>query len=277
MQRLPPPEAAAMPILRWAGSKRAVLPLLSGAAPRVFTRYFEPFCGSARLFLALRPAVSQVSDINVELIACYRAIRRNPRAVFRRLVSFPLSDGFYYELRSQPVSKLSAVDRAARFLYLNRRCFNGVYRTNRQGQFNVPVGRNTGSIPEEARIIDFGRSLRRAKLLACDFESALAGTTRGDFVYLDPPYFTTRPTYGEYGYSTFRSTDSERLVNVIRQMHARGVLVLLSYGGEDDVASQLPGFSSRSVLVRRHIAGEPKKRRDQFDRIIKNYDDHEGR
>ena len=273
MQRRSLSAAAATPILRWAGSKRSVLPLLKEAAPPHFARYFEPFCGSAGLYLALRPPVAQLSDINVDLIACYRTVRSEPRAVFQRLIAFPLTDEFYYQLRSQSVSDLSPVDRAARFLYLNRRCFNGVYRTNREGRFNVPVGRNTGLMPGAQRIISFATSIRRAKLLASDFESALAAATRDDFVYLDPPYFRRRPTYGEYGYSTFRSPDVERLVAVVRGLHDKGVRVLLSYGGDDELGSRLPGFTSEPVRVRRHIAGKADKRRDQCDWIIRNYDE----
>lgn len=133
----------AEPILRWAGSKKKLLSVLSSAAPSTFKRYVEPFVGSAVLFLELDPSKAVLSDINTGLIETYENIRAHPRAVWNRVSDMPLEESFYYDLRSQDADSLKTLDRAARFVYLNRFCFNGVYRTNRQGLFNVSRGKPT--------------------------------------------------------------------------------------------------------------------------------------
>jgi DNA adenine methylase len=128
------------PILRWAGSKRKLLPKLISLSPSSSGRYVEPFAGSAALFFALQPQDALLSDFNPELIETYKILSANAGSVWRRLSQMPGSRDFYYRIRARNPTSMSSIDRAARFIYLNRYCFNGVYRTNRLGQFNVPRG-----------------------------------------------------------------------------------------------------------------------------------------
>lgn len=128
------------PVFRWAGSKRQLVPTLIANAPDDFGAYIEPFAGSACLFFALQPERAVLGDFNTALIGAYRVIATAPRAVARALSAMPTDPAFYYELRSRDAALLSRVERAARFIYLNRFSFNGVYRTNLQGGFNVPRG-----------------------------------------------------------------------------------------------------------------------------------------
>lgn len=259
------------PLLRWAGSKRPLLPRLAKNAPRSMTRYIEPFAGSACLFFALRPPSAVLGDINSELIATYATIRRNPRLVARAVRSHRNTARTYDRLRRQCPEHLPSVDRAARFVFLNRHCFNGVYRENRQGQFNVPRGRRTGNVPSEAAFYRNSVALRVAELRAVDFEECLSDVQRGDFVYLDPPYASVRrPTYGEYGYNAFGEADVERLLRALETIDRRGAMFLLSYCNTRALKRATSGWSQRSLRVRRHVAGFAKHRRVVRELLVSN-------
>jgi DNA adenine methylase len=140
----------ARPVFRWAGSKRRMLPTLLAAMPEDYGRYIEPMVGSACLFFATRPRRGLLGDFNEELMHTYRAIRCHPRLVSRAASSWGDDSATYYEVRSLSAESLDPIQPAARFTYLNRYSFNGVYRTNKEGRFNVPRGRDTGSLPSEA-------------------------------------------------------------------------------------------------------------------------------
>ena len=176
------------PILRWAGSKRQILPTLIANEPERYGAYLEPFAGSSCLFFALQPDRAVIGDFNTELIDAYQVIADAPRAVARALSEMPTDPDFYYELRARDVPSLSRVARASRFVYLNRFSFNGVYRTNRKGAFNVPRGRKTGSLPTVESLVAVAKVLKNATLVCGDFENTLSYAKRGDFVYMDPPY-----------------------------------------------------------------------------------------
>jgi DNA adenine methylase len=260
------------PLLRWTGSKRAILSQLIAHCPARYDTYFEPFCGSASLFLSLAPRPAVLGDVNRELIACYRTLTRYSIIVYKTIQSLPPPETGYYDLRATDPRTLGSIERAARFIYLNRYCFNGVYRTNRAGHFNVPLGRNTGRIPPLVLFTGFGKAIRQSKLVAGDFTLTTADARRGDFVYLDPPYFADRPTYGEYGYSTFREADLRRLIDTALTLNRRGVKVLISYGGSADIRGQLTGFNATTVHARRSVAALSRHRRDSIDWILWNYD-----
>jgi DNA adenine methylase len=187
------------PLLRWAGSKRKLLPELMRHVPEAFERYVEPFAGSGCLFFSLRPRKAVLGDINSELIETYRTIAKHPKLVARSLHALRGDKRTYYRLRDHYAPE-SPVDRATRFVYLNRHCFNGVYRINRAGRFNVPRGNRTGGIPSEAEFYRCSIALRGTELRAGDYRTCLADIGSGDFVYLDPPYASRRRnTHGEYG------------------------------------------------------------------------------
>ena len=155
------------PVFRWAGSKRKVLPQLLQCVPKEYARYVEPFAGSGCLFFALRPSIAVLGDINADLIGAYLVIRDHPRLVARAAHGFKRDRDTYYRLRSTAPDSLIPVERAARFVYLNRYCFNGVYRVNRSGLFNVPMGTRTGGIPCESDFYRCSLALKRAELRGC--------------------------------------------------------------------------------------------------------------
>src|SRR5260370_27560028 len=175
--------------LRWAGSKRKLLPTLLDAAPPRFDRYVEPFAGSACLFFALRPRQAVLADINEDLVNAFKALQCQVEDVVAELSCFRCNKEEYYEVRSGSTVTLSRAEKAARFIYLNRFCFNGLYRTNKQGRFNVPYGGlKAGSLPSADLLRSCAENLRRADVISTTFQHTLAATRRGDFMYLDTPY-----------------------------------------------------------------------------------------
>jgi DNA adenine methylase len=262
------------PILRWAGSKRKLLPELISSVPEKYSRYIEPFAGSACLFFALNPEVAVLSDKNPDLLQMYRVLRRTPRLLTTAVHKLDDSNRTYYSLREKDVGDLTSLDRAARFLYLNRFCFNGVYRTNRLGHFNVPRGIKTGTMPGEELFFRCARALRHADLRVGDFEDILVDVGRGDFVYLDPPYASsTRRPYGEYGYDgCFGEADNPRLVNRLHRIDKAGAYFLLSYADMGSFVRQLDRrWHVRRVAVRRHVAGFAKHRRSVSEILVSNF------
>lgn len=257
--------------VRWAGSKRKLLPALLRCAPSRFERYVEPFVGSACLFFALAPRQALLSDFNEDLITAYRVVRHTPAKVARMLSECPVTASEYLRVRAQDPTQLSRIDRAVRFLYLNRLCFNGVYRTNRRGEFNVPMGSRTGAMPTGDMLRRCARMLRHATLVRADFEKALTGVGAGDFVYLDPPYATAdRPAYGEYGYDCFGEEDVQRLAEVVRRLDRAGAVVLISYSHSDILRRALRGWSVRELAVRREIAADAGHRRASPEVLVSN-------
>lgn len=235
-------------LLRWAGSKRKLLPLLTINVPRRFNRYIEPFAGSACLFFSSisSPRTAILGDFNGELLDFYRVVKTRPKALFDRLRAFEESEDFYYSLRSVDPARLNRTEAAARFLYLNRFCFNGVYRTNQSGKFNVPYGTKTGRLPNLTEIQACSHALKNVAFSPGDFEVTLSEAKKGDFVYLDPPYTTSRYR-GEYGYGAFCDSDFERLREALVGLDRKGVAFLLSY-------------SSKMQLRRTHSHGGTRER-----------------
>ncbi len=260
------------PILRWAGSKRKLLPVLLRAMPRTYARYVEPFVGSGCLFFAIHPEAALLGDFNGELVQTYSAVRDHPRLVARVVHSIPQSKSQYYKTRSISPNTLDPIERAARFIYLNRLCFNGVYRTNRKGNFNVPKGRATGDIPPERHFYRCAVALKSAELVSGDFEKCITRVGKGDFVYLDPPYISSsRSQYGEYGYGSFGEQDITRLLAGLKAIDARNAHFLLSYTYNKKLNERLAHWRRRRVYVRRHIAGFTGDRGRVAEVLVSNY------
>lgn len=263
----------AEPLLRWAGSKRRLLPLLAQATPGSFSRYVEPFAGSAVLFATLMPARALLGDLNPELMSAYAQLREHPRAIWNRVSRMSLEPAFYYELRAIDPSSLGHLDRAARFVYLNRFCFNGVYRTNKEGGFNVARGYGRLKIPPLKQFLQFARLLADAELRCDDFESIVQRARGGDFIYLDPPYaLAGQRDRGEYGCDAFREDDEPRLVRSLRAASRRGAKILLSYSPSRSVIDGLSGWKVHDLTVARNVAGFAGARRKAQEILVSNYD-----
>lgn len=267
------PHAPLRPILRWAGSKRKSLPVLRKVVPSEFRRYIEPFAGSASLFFDIRPEIAIIGDVNQELIETYSVLSHHTDAVAERLFAIPPTAVAYYKQRRLSPLAMTPVDAAARFLYLNRYCFNGVYRTNRQGHFNVPRGSHTGKLPSLEHLRDCAKALRRATLVAKDFEATLSEVDGNDFAYVDPPYSTSgRERFGEYGYGTFGKSDEKRLLAALDGIDERNGIFVLSYSNDRQLRERCRRrkWDIRTIRVFRHIAGFVEARRTTEEVIISN-------
>jgi DNA adenine methylase len=222
--------------------------------------------------LRLAAEAAILGDINSDLIETYATLRDYPRAIWSRVSAMKQDENYYYELRSQDPRSLEKLDRAARFVYLNRFCFNGVYRTNRQGGFNVARGYGHLYVPGYEVFEEMANALRRADLRCEDFEPIVDQAKQGDFLYLDPPYaLGGKRDRGEYGVGSFREVDESRLVDAIQRASRRGVNVLLSYSPTSRVIENLPGWQVHELTVARNVAGFADSRRRAQEILVSNY------
>ena len=254
----PAPRQDCAPFLRWAGSKRRLLPVLQTFWTKNHKRYVEPFAGSACLFFAIKPPKAILGDLNPELIATYIEVKYRIVAVLKELKALrPEDKEEYLRLRRIDISTLSPPARAARFIYLNRYCFNGIYRTNLAGQFNVPYsGVRCGSVPQDGVFEKCSNRLRQARFVKGDFEKVLKLAQKGDLVYMDPPYAVrARRVFSEYDPSTFTSEDIVRLRSWMERLNAARINFVVSYAESDEADVLRRNFSYETVSVRRHIAG----------------------
>lgn len=266
-----PVDPWARTVVRWAGSKKRLLPILMWAAPQAMEQYVEPFAGSAALFFALRPQRALLGDFNDELITALTVLRDHPRKLHRAVSSIPRTKAQYYYLRDRTgCDEGDHFCRSVRFMYLNRNCFNGLYRTNRSGHYNVPFGSGMGQVPSERDYYRCSIALRKATLRAWDFRKTLAAVQQGDFVYADPPYYTSRSTYGEYGYGAFEHRDMSDLVELLIEAHRRGAHVLLSYAYDDTLVREFDHWDSLVVSVRRHLAAKATTRSAAIEVLLSN-------
>lgn len=261
------------PFLRWAGSKRRLLPILQTFWTPKHKRYIEPFAGSACLFFAIKPPKAVLGDLNPELIATFVEVKYRIAAVLKELKKLkPANKREYKRLRSVDISTLTPQARAARFIYLNRFCFNGIYRTNLLGQFNVPYsGDRCGDVPKDEAFKKCSNRLRHARLVNGDFENVLKHATEGDLVYMDPPYAVRgRRIFREYDPSTFTHKDIARLRTWMEKLNKARVNFVVSYAESDEADVLRKGFSHEVVAVRRHIAGFAAHRALTNELLISN-------
>ncbi len=258
--------------LRWAGSKRLLLPKLRQFAPRRFKRYIEPFVGSACLFFDLQPQQAILGDLNAELVCALIAVQRDPYLVIEGLRRLPVGEKAYYAVRALDPASLPEASVAARFIYLNHYCFNGIYRTNGSGKFNVPYGPPKSGLPiDEAGLVRASRLLRRALIVHEDFAGTLVHAERGDFAYLDPPFAVCgRRIFSQYGPQSFSSVDLPRLMKTLEDLDERGVNFVVSYADSMEARKWLSQWKTQRVQTRRNIAGFAGDRRRSYELVVTN-------
>lgn len=260
--------------IRWAGSKRILLPEIVKLLPKAFNTYYEPFLGSGSLFFLLQPRRARLGDACSDLIETYQTIASDVDAVLAYLEGWRPDREFYYKLRdSVPISEAHA---AARFIYLNKTCWNGLYRVNSSGKFNVPYGRPRSDNLIHAQNLRTCAALlsrRDVKLKTRGFAQALKYANAGDFVFLDPPYVTGHNNNGfiEYNEQLFSWADQRRLAAIARRLANRGVLVMVTNAHHPDVLELYPEFTVREVCRSSTIASDKRKRRQVTEAIIYSY------
>lgn len=258
-----PSEASLLPFLKWAGGKRWLAASHRGLLPIQFDRYFEPFLGGGAVFFALMPRRAVLSDVNERLVDCYKHIKRDPDgfSALMRKHQRAHSQRYYYEMRQKRFR--SPLKKAAQFLYLNRTCWNGLYRVNLDGIFNVPIGTKTSVVFEGECFRGYAKAMKGAEFLSCDFEDSISRTRKGDFLFVDPPY-TVRHNFNgfaKYNEEIFRWTDQIRLRKALDGAASRGVKILLSNAHHDSILELFSDLGTVHVVDRTSvIAGDASYR-----------------
>ncbi|WP_437639552.1 DNA adenine methylase [Sorangium sp. So ce854] len=278
------PDSAAPPMprpfLKWAGGKGQLLRQFQPLLPASFRRYFEPFVGGAALFFCLQPKRAALTDVNAELIDCYRAVRDRVEEVIAALGSHEYDEAHYYSVRDLDPKALSLPERAARTIFLNRTGFNGLYRVNSAGRFNVPFGRYVNpSICNPPQLRACSAALQGVELEVRDFERVLDHAGEGDFVYLDPPYSPVSSTANFTSYSAggFSFRDQERLAALFAALDERGVKVMLSNSDVPEIPPLYKRFKIDRVAALRSINAKSDARGRVGEIVIRNYGTRRGR
>lgn len=260
--------------LRWAGSKKKLLPKLTPHWEKNnYLRYVEPFMGSAAFFFSVEPRRALLADINQDLVDTFCAVKECPIEIHEALRTFPLGKDGYYKVRASNPNRYGEIRRAARFIFLNRFCFNGIYRTNNQGKFNVPYAESkTGALPTADVLVRASEVLKKADIRCMDFEKlVLSRVKKGDFVYLDPPFaVSNRRVFCQYGPQVFGLSDLERLRNVLIEIDRRGASFLVSYAYCKEAIVFLKGWTMRRTVTQRNIAGFVDHRRSAIEVLVTN-------
>lgn len=246
------------PFLKWAGGKRQLLPQIRKYVPDTFNNYYEPFLGGGALLFDLHPSNAIINDMNAELTNCYRVIRDNLDELMVDLVMHKNDEAYYYQMRGldrlQEYMDLSPVKRASRIIYLNKTCYNGLFRVNRQGYFNVPFGRykNPKIVNEPVlKAASSYLSSRSIEIRTMDYREALTDAKKGDFVYLDPPYDPVSDTSSFTGYSVdgFGKDEQKRLKDVFVSLDKRGCRVMLSNSATDFIMDLYKEYHKGFMIV----------------------------
>ncbi len=270
--------------MKWAGGKTRLLPRILEQVPKKMSTYAEPFMGGAAVFLAVAAERERgerkferaiLADRNEDLVACYSAVRDSVEDVITALGDYKYDEEMFYEVRGRDPSKMTDVERGARLLYLNRTCFNGLWRVNSKGKFNVPFGRYT-----KPKIVDPPKLRRASELLKDveirheDFSSVTKGLKKGDFVYLDPPYAPTSDTadFTAYAKDGFGLEDQQRLADELRRLADVGVHALLSNADTTLTRSLYKGLRHETVNVRRSINSDTSNRGHAAELLVMNWD-----
>lgn len=252
-----------LPFLKWPGGKRWFVKKYQEYFPVNYNTYIEPFLGGGAVFFALKPHNALLGDINEELINLYMAMRDNPEKLRTQLLSHQKNHNkeYYYEVREKVPDDI--VECAARLLYLNRSCYNGMYRVNKQGKFNVPIGTKTNFIYDIERFDEYSECLKDAKLVCSDFYELINTARKDDFIFADPPYAMTKKTnFTKYNDELFVWEDQLRLHKALVEAKTRGAKIVLTnvYCKELIELYRGDGFFVRSVNRSSNIAGKADKR-----------------
>jgi DNA adenine methylase len=280
--RAPAPAVpAAKPFLKWAGGKKQLLAAFGPLYPkRPVLGYHEPFLGSGAVYFHVRawlaPKRITLSDGNAELIETFTAVRDDVEAVIRELDRHQNAhdDKHFYEVRDQLPIELFPAARAARLIYLNRTCFNGLYRVNSRGRFNVPMGRYVSpTILDAEGLRAVSANLAGTDLSASHFRRVLDGTRRGDFVYFDPPYVPVSSTanFTAYTKGAFGEADQEELAAVYRELDSRGCRLMLSNSDTPAARRLYAGYRLEVLQARRNINSKGDRRGPVAELVVLNY------
>lgn len=269
----------AAPFLKWAGGKSRLLKQYAPYFPprTEIGHYYEPFIGSAAVFFYLQPQNSTLSDINEKLIDVYRVVQQDVEGLIRLLKGHKNEKVHFYQTRALDPADLTPQEQAARLIFLNKTCYNGLYRENRKGRFNVPFGRyKNPNICDERRLKTASKVLQRVDLQVADFDEVVSEAVPGDFIYFDPPYAPISATsnFTNYNRHDFRIADQRRLADTVHRLTIRGCNVMLS-NSDSPLIYELygeRGYRFIEVHSRRNINSKADRRGVITELLILNYD-----
>lgn len=269
------------PFLKWAGGKRQLLPTIREFIPKEFNTYFEPFIGAGAVLFDIQPSIAIINDINIELINCYQVIRDNPEELMSDLSRHKNNKDYYYSIRDfdrqESYKDLSPIQRASRIIYLNKTCYNGLFRVNSEGQFNVPFGNYTNpKILNEIVIKATNTYLisNQITIFNKDFVAATKDAKKGDFVYMDPPYdpLSTTSSFTGYDLNGFDKEDQKRLNALFEKLDKKGCKVLLSNSATNFILDLYKNYKIITVPANRSINSIASGRGKIAEVLVMNYD-----
>lgn len=267
------------PIVKWVGGKRQLMFELIKNMPKSYNRYFEPFIGGGALFFELQPEQAYISDMNEELINLYSVVRDNVYELIDDLSKHEVSKEYFLEIRNidrtEQYTELSDVERASRFIYLNRTCFNGMYRVNSQGQFNVPFGHyKNPRIIDENNLLNCSELLKKTEIKCADFSEILTKVKKGDLVYFDPPYVPLNETssFTSYTKDGFDINMQFKLRDVCDELDNKGVKFMLSNSDTKLVNELYVNYEIKKVFASRQINANADGRGKITEVLVRNYD-----
>lgn len=261
------------PFVKWVGGKRQLLNILRAAAPEKYEHYFEPFVGGGAFLFSQQPKRATISDINAELINTYNVIRDDVEALLRSLRIHKNEEKYFYSIRSKDLEKMTPVQRASRFIYLNKTCFNGLYRENSRGQFNAPFGRyENPNIADKENLLAVSHYLtdNDVNIHCRKYQAVLNAARAGDFVYFDPPYIPLTVTANFTGYtgSGFGELDQRELASIFAELTKKNVFVLLSNSNAPIIRELYKGFDIQLVEATRAINCKGGKRGKEPNEVL---------
>ena len=272
------------PFLKWAGGKRQIINELTSRMPKEYNTLFEPFVGAGALFMNIKHSKLVINDINSELMNTFIQIKKNPYKLIKELDKTQElhKDGqkeFYLEIRAQDREKnwnrKSKIKRASRLMYLNKYCFNGLYRVNKSGYYNVPFnGKEFVSLYNKNNIMNLSKYLRNniVSIFSIDFEEVCSKAQKGDFIYFDPPYdVIKKDTFDSYNENGFGVNGQIRLSEVFKDLDSRGCYVMLSNHRSPLIEKLYSGFNVDIIKAKRMINSNGKGRGEIEEVIIRNY------
>ncbi|MFM7407438.1 MAG: DNA adenine methylase [Cuspidothrix sp.] len=272
------------PFVKWAGGKRQLVPtILANHFPKNYhpQTYYEPFIGGGALLFSLQPKKAVINDSNAELINCYKIIKNSLDELIEDLKNHKNDEYYYYDIRDWDREKnfksKTEVQRASRIIFLNKTCYNGLFRVNSQGQFNVPFGKyKNPNILDIAVLKAVNKYLNenQVTILNSDFYEAVKDAKRGDFIYLDPPYDPVSETASFTGYDVngFNKQEQRRLKEVFDDLHSRGCYILLSNAYTEFISDLYKDYSQTKISAIRAINCHGKKRGKVDEILVKNYE-----
>lgn len=272
------------PFVKWAGGKRQIIDKLKEYVPDEYDTYYEPFVGGGALLFELSPKKAVINDLNEELMNVYNCLCNEEK--FKKMCNLlnhyeaEHSEEFYYEIRNKDKNKnaynrLSDYTKAARTIYLNKACFNGLYRVNSKNEFNVPFGKKTKiNTYEGSNLITVSNylTMNDIKIQSVDFEESLKTAKKGDFVYIDPPYDSDTSTFNNYTEDGFGKEEQRRLAKVYKDLDKRGVYVMLSNHNTNLINELYKDYHIHIIEAKRNINANGKKRGKVEEVIITNYE-----